>query len=96
MNKKNVLPLAVSLAALALSIPTGAVALTPHASNGHGRHQAETRARRRPAKRRKSAQTREATYTCPMHPALRQKSPGECPKCGMELDLEKPAKAKSE
>ena len=96
MNKKNVLPLAVSLAAIALSIPTEAGAHTPHAANGQERHQAENRARRRPAKRRKSAQTREATYTCPMHPTLRQKSPGECPKCGMELDLEKPAKAKSE
>jgi hypothetical protein len=96
MNNKNVLPLALSLAALGLSISTEAGAHTPHATNGHERHQAEARARRRPAKRRKSAQTREATYTCPMHPDLRQKSPGECPKCGMELDLEKPAKAKSE
>jgi len=96
VNKKNVLPLALSLAALALSIPTEAGAHTPHAANGQERHQAENRARRRPAKRRKSAQTREATYTCPMHPDVHQKSHGECPKCGMELALEKPARAKSE
>jgi hypothetical protein len=97
VNKKNVLPLALSLAALALSISPEAVAHTPHAADGHERHQAETRARRRPAKQRKSTQTQEATYTCPMHPEVRQKSPGECPKCKMELDLvEQPAKAKSE
>lgn len=26
-----------------------------------------------------------ATYTCPMHPEVKQKSPGKCPKCGMTL-----------
>jgi Cu+-exporting ATPase len=25
-------------------------------------------------------------YTCPMHPAVRQKGPGTCPKCGMALE----------
>jgi len=25
------------------------------------------------------------TYTCPMHPEVRQESPGTCPKCGMQL-----------
>lgn len=25
------------------------------------------------------------TYTCPMHPEVRQPSPGACPKCGMTL-----------
>ncbi|MGE4302589.1 MAG: copper-translocating P-type ATPase [Novosphingobium sp.] len=25
------------------------------------------------------------TYTCPMHPEIRQESPGDCPKCGMHL-----------
>ena len=24
-------------------------------------------------------------YTCPMHPEIRQASPGTCPKCGMQL-----------
>jgi ssDNA-binding Zn-finger/Zn-ribbon topoisomerase 1 len=31
-----------------------------------------------------------------MHKDVHTKSPGECPKCGMELELEQPAKAKSE
>ncbi len=25
-------------------------------------------------------------YTCPMHPEVRQDSPGNCPKCGMKLE----------
>lgn len=27
-------------------------------------------------------------YTCPMHPEVRQKGPGNCPKCGMALEPE--------
>ncbi|HMI36415.1 MAG TPA: YHS domain-containing protein, partial [Steroidobacteraceae bacterium] len=27
-----------------------------------------------------------ATYTCPMHPEIRQTGPGTCPKCGMALE----------
>lgn len=29
-------------------------------------------------------------YTCPMHPEVRQPSPGQCPKCGMDLVPVKP------
>lgn len=28
----------------------------------------------------------EAVYVCPMHPEVRQGSPGKCPKCGMDLE----------
>ena len=28
-----------------------------------------------------------ATYTCPMHPEIEQDHPGDCPKCGMALEL---------
>ncbi|HEX5037313.1 MAG TPA: copper-translocating P-type ATPase [bacterium] len=28
----------------------------------------------------------DAVYTCPMHPEIRQKGPGTCPKCGMALE----------
>src|SRR5437016_6418678 len=27
-------------------------------------------------------------YTCPMHPEVRQRGPGACPKCGMALEAE--------
>ncbi|MDI1229277.1 MAG: copper-translocating P-type ATPase [bacterium] len=30
----------------------------------------------------------ERIYTCPMHPEVRQKGPGSCPKCGMALEPE--------
>ncbi|MEX0744170.1 MAG: heavy metal translocating P-type ATPase [Phycisphaeraceae bacterium] len=28
----------------------------------------------------------QTTYTCPMHPEVRQQGPGSCPKCGMALE----------
>ncbi len=31
-----------------------------------------------------------ATYTCPMHPEVRQQAAGTCPKCGMTLEPETP------
>ncbi|WP_338413661.1 copper-translocating P-type ATPase, partial [uncultured Sphaerotilus sp.] len=31
------------------------------------------------------------TYTCPMHPEIRQDQPGNCPKCGMTLEPVLPA-----
>ncbi|HEX4999017.1 MAG TPA: YHS domain-containing protein, partial [Terriglobia bacterium] len=33
----------------------------------------------------------EVIYTCPMHPEVRQKGPGSCPKCGMALEPELPS-----
>jgi hypothetical protein len=30
-------------------------------------------------------QTGTTIYTCPMHPTVRQPTPGDCPKCGMTL-----------
>jgi len=35
----------------------------------------------------------EAIYTCPMHPEIRQRGPGTCPKCGMALEPETPTTA---
>jgi P-type Cu+ transporter len=34
-------------------------------------------------------------YTCPMHPEVRQKKPGSCPKCGMALEPVKPSAPES-
>ena len=33
----------------------------------------------------------DATYTCPMHPEIRQQGPGTCPICGMALEPEMPS-----
>jgi hypothetical protein len=30
-------------------------------------------------------QTGATLYTCPIHPTVRQPTPGDCPKCGMTL-----------
>jgi P-type Cu+ transporter len=35
------------------------------------------------------------TYTCPMHPEIRQTEPGDCPKCGMHLVPEAEVEAHS-
>ncbi len=37
-----------------------------------------------------------AVYLCPMHPDVRQRAPGACPKCGMALEPETPAASKTE
>ena len=37
----------------------------------------------------------EMTYTCPMHPEIRQEKPGMCPECGMNLVPEKQKKEAS-
>jgi P-type Cu+ transporter len=37
----------------------------------------------------------EPTYTCPMHPEVRQRGPGRCPKCGMPLEPAVPAPARA-
>ena len=40
-----------------------------------------------PARPRASAAPAPAAdHTCPMHPEVRQKGPGSCPKCGMALE----------
>jgi Cu+-exporting ATPase len=39
----------------------------------------------------------DAVYTCPMHPEVRQRGPGACPKCGMALEpLEVTAEAEDD
>jgi Cu+-exporting ATPase len=37
-----------------------------------------------------------AWYTCPMHPEIRQRGPGACPKCGMALEPEVASDAEDE
>ena len=38
-----------------------------------------------------TAEEADTIYTCPMHPEVRQKGPGTCPKCGMALEPEMPS-----
>lgn len=37
-------------------------------------------------KRQKSSVDDQRLYTCPMHPEIEQVGPGDCPKCGMDLE----------
>jgi P-type Cu+ transporter len=49
-----------------------------------------------PAKASASAPAADAaSYTCPMHPEVRQDHPGSCPKCGMALEPVAPIQAVS-
>jgi cytochrome oxidase Cu insertion factor (SCO1/SenC/PrrC family) len=42
-----------------------------------------------PAQSKEQTTTAAAEYACPMHPSVRSKSPGKCPKCKMNLRLVK-------
>jgi Cu+-exporting ATPase len=55
----------------------------PGAAASHGRH--EHQAHRTPANASPPAD-KNAIYTCPMHPQIRQSGPGACPLCGMALE----------
>ena len=77
--------------ALVFVEPAGASA------NHDGHHfqnhkQATKRARHRARAKRKQSR-RAVSYVCPMHPDIREKSRGACPKCLMDLVAE-PYKAK--
>lgn len=37
------------------------------------------------AARIETAEPESGLYTCPMHPEIRERQPGQCPKCGMDL-----------
>jgi hypothetical protein len=84
VRKMNILSLALVLSSL-MTLPAEAAA-SRHATKGGVKRNA---AKRRPAKRRRDARPTEVTYTCPMHHDVHEKSPGECPKCGMDLEAEK-------
>ena len=81
-NMKHLHPkhLTVSLLICTLAfIPALAQTDAPH----HGAKTASTK-RTRHSKQRPQAKDK-VYYSCPMHPTVRSKSPGKCPKCGMKL-----------
>lgn len=43
------------------------------------------------SKRAEPVAARDAMWTCPMHPEIRQQGPGTCPICGMALEPEEPS-----
>jgi Cu+-exporting ATPase len=52
------------------------------------REEIESRAGQEPSTSHVDVSAVKAIYTCPMHPEVRQDHPGDCPKCGMPLELE--------
>lgn len=73
---------ATNLAALKLEdLPKRADA-TAHNHGNHGDHKA-------PAAPAKETSAQGVTYTCPHHPEVKQSKAGECPKCGMKLEVKK-------
>ena len=70
------------IVALVFAAPASTVAHQKH------QHTASQHVRRRAAKARKRVRQHAVNYVCPMHPDMRSKSRGECPKCGMELVTE--------
>jgi hypothetical protein len=81
--------------ALLLTLPFVDAQAAPVIQDGHDHAQARhdrarqgntSRARRRSSKARtRSARRASVSYACPMHPDMRSRSRGECPKCGMAL-----------
>ncbi|MEK7876700.1 MAG: heavy metal translocating P-type ATPase [Pseudomonadota bacterium] len=65
------------------------VATTAPAGHEHHAHAPSPSA----APKTAAAADGKVTYTCPMHPEVRQQGPGSCPKCGMALEPETAAAA---
>lgn len=94
---KRIYAALISLVAFVVAVvcvgPAGASA----ANDGHhheGRQHAAQRTHRRArsarqrARARRRVQRREVAYVCPMHPDIRERARGTCPKCQMELEAE--------
>ncbi len=58
----------------------------PHSHHGHHHHGEHHAAVPAPPVEAAPLADAETIYTCPMHPEVRQKGPGTCPKCGMALE----------
>ena len=86
MKKKIYYSLAASALVLALSDAPEAYAVQDGHDHAHEQTQHTRRAGRRVSKaRRRSARRASVSYVCPMHPDMRSRTRGECPKCGMSL-----------
>jgi protein SCO1/2 len=79
MNKRSATTLALSTLMLCAQVFVAAVCVEAHATHA-------------PSTQRKAARQATTRYSCPMHPEVKSKSRGKCPKCGMEL---RPASVKA-
>lgn len=72
--------------ALVFLEPAGAFA--NHDGHRHQNNQQVTKRARQRAKAKKKMSRRAVSYVCPMHPDIREKARGTCPKCLMDLVAE--------
>ena len=94
---KRIYAALVSLAAAVVALVTVGAADASARCDGH-RHPSQQHAAKRTRKRARSArqrarahrrdQRRSVAYVCPMHPDIRERSRGTCPKCSMDLVAE--------
>ena len=75
---------AAIILALAFAGPASTVAHEKHHQKGN-QQKTTDHVRRRAAKARKRVRQHAVNYVCPMHPDMRSRTRGECPKCRMEL-----------
>ncbi|NKX68185.1 copper-translocating P-type ATPase (plasmid) [Labrenzia sp. 5N] len=74
-------------------VPEGEAGGHGHAAHGHGKHDHAGRSQHATAPAPGGKYDKVPTdwtgaiYTCPMHPEVRQREPGDCPICGMGLEL---------
>lgn len=82
---------ALAASALMLAFSDAQAAHAAHDGHAHAPHERTRRvnasheSRRASKARRRSARRAQVSYVCPMHPDMRSRSRGECPKCGMTL-----------
>ena len=94
---KRIYAALVSLAAAAVAlVSVGATDASARCDglHQHGRQHAAKKTNKRARSARQRARTRmragrqTVAYVCPMHPDIRERSRGTCPKCLMELEAE--------
>ena len=68
--------------------PPELVGADSHAGHGakHGHAEPQVKARSHKMAAGLPYKSSTTVYTCPMHPEIRQSSPGNCPRCGMALE----------
>lgn len=91
MAKKVYVTFATVVAVLSALVFSGFASTAAHGKHDQERnqHTSAEHVRRRAVKARKRVRRRPVSYVCPMHPDVQSKSRGECPKCGMELVVER-------
>ena len=76
------------ISALAFTTPASKAAHNRHCGQRH-QHTTTSHVRRRATKVRKRVRRQAVRYVCPMHSDIRSQLRGECPKCRMELVVER-------